>query len=188
MKSELFLDRFRLLALVDEIIQTDATKTPQEHRTIGYFVENYRKRFLQRDRFRRLISVEGDSDVDEGHSTKKARHMRHVPRSEVAAIFAAHAEWLLAYQLASRNHQQRRVNIQKWIGFCRTVWMRRNGARAAHKPSNIPDNKYLRGLALRLARYGRTADVWRTILERVYRVKKAKKVLHMLPPLGYAEI
>jgi hypothetical protein len=127
--SQNFLARYRLWALIDTIIVKDPHKTPVENRTIDWLVDNYLRHFRKRDIHHRIISDPArDSDVDDEGNTVRKRHVRHVPRSEIIGLFAAHAEWILAQHLASTSSAVRKLDIPSWISFCKEVKFARKAA------------------------------------------------------------
>lgn len=75
-------------------------ETPIEKRTIDWLVDRY------------LIRLQKNNS---------GRFPRHVSRAEVIGIFAAHADWILAQHLATAAKTVQKLNIQKWIFFCREV-------------------------------------------------------------------
>jgi hypothetical protein len=113
-RSQNFLARYRLWALIEHIILTDPRKTPVEDRTIDWLVDKYLARYKKGD-FRH--------DVE-----RNQRHPRHIPRAEIIGLFAAHAEWILAQHLATTSNAVRKLNIPSWIQFCRRVKSARKAA------------------------------------------------------------
>lgn len=121
-KSVDYLERYRLLALMQAIVDTDPDHTKLEDRDIDYFVAGYISRFAFTDKpaYSRYLYDSLDSDVDSDGNTTTRRHPRHLPRAEVKGLFAAHAEWILADQLAKRD-DKRVVGFAHWHTFCRDV-------------------------------------------------------------------
>ena len=126
--SQNFLARYRLWALIDNIIATDPHNTPLEHRTIHWLVDSYVARFRERDLYQRLIFDPSGDDVDGEGTTIKRRHLRHVPRAEIFGIFATHADWILAQHLASTSNTVQKLDIASWVSFCRQVKYARKAA------------------------------------------------------------
>lgn len=178
--SQDFLQRYRLWALIDEIIKTDPAKTPLEDRTIDWLVDNYINRFIKRDLYRRIIfDTDNDSDVDVQGTTSKKRYLRHVPRSEIVGIFAAHADWLLAQQLAPNSSALRKVNIPKWIAFCRRVKTARRDAWRNEVRWGLPygcdsDDADDDDTELDLSRFGNTQEFWNKRILRALQIPKPK--------------
>jgi hypothetical protein len=129
-RSQNFLERYRLWALIDDIIATDSRKTPIESRTIDWLVDSYLAHFRKRDLHKRLIFDARDEDVDEEGNTTKRRHRRHIPRAEIVGLFAAHAEWILAQHLATTSSAVRKLDIPSWISFCKRVKSARKAAKS----------------------------------------------------------
>src|ERR1700722_1474750 len=129
--SQHFLDRYRLLALMEDIVLTDVEQIPIRERSIDYFVSRYLERyaFTNYHRHHRHLYDPSDSDVDDDGTTTTPRHPRHIPRSEVINHFAAHSEWILVDQLAKRA-EKRVIDVIKWEQFCYRV---REGRREARK-------------------------------------------------------
>jgi hypothetical protein len=128
-RSQNFLARYRLWALIENVILTDPQKTPVKDRTIDWLVDNYLARYRKGDiHRRRLISEPRDKEVDVEGNTAKRHHLRHIPRAEIIGLFAAHAEWILAQHLATTSSAVRKLNIPSWIQFCQRVKSARKAA------------------------------------------------------------
>ncbi|KAF5370224.1 hypothetical protein D9615_010088 [Tricholomella constricta] len=153
--SQNFLARYRLWALIDEIIMTDPDQTAVEKRTIDWLVNNYLHRFKERDINRGFFTL---SCCDERMT--RQRFLRHVPRAEVVGLFAAHADWLLAQQLAPNTGTLRKVNIRKWIKFCAQVATARLEASNENSPWGLPYGGIPSEDVLDLSRFGQTKKFW----------------------------
>jgi len=163
-RSQNFLTRYRLWALIDDIIATDPRKTPPEDRTIDWLVDSYLARIRKRDARRRLIfHVFNDGDVNEEGDTTKRRYLRHIPRAELFGLFAAHAEWILAQQLATTSSAVRKLNIPSWISFCRRVKSGRRSARSNDLRWGLAygvDSDGEDGDEIDLSQFGQTREFW----------------------------
>ncbi|RDB28883.1 hypothetical protein Hypma_015527 [Hypsizygus marmoreus] len=170
--SENFFTRYRLWALVDEIIRTDPDKTPLEGRTINWLLKRYMKNFRRRDRTERLICT--DANLDSLTTTK--RHLRHIHRSEILGVIAAHADWLLAQQLAPNHAAFQKLNIAKWISFCRQVKIARKDARRKKvhwgEPTGFTSKQD--DYDLDLSRFGNTRDFWEKRIRNALKPSKSK--------------
>lgn len=180
--SQNFLTRYRLWALIDEIIKDDPDHTPLEDRTIDWLADRYLKRFRKRDRYRRhIFDVHNDVEVDLQGMTSKPRCLRHVPQSEVIGIFAAHADWLLAQHLISSSASLRKINISKWISFCRQVKMARREARCNQLRWGMPygvdsDTEDEESYYLDLSRFGNTQEFWEQRINNALKKSRVKLV------------
>ncbi|KAF9562151.1 hypothetical protein CPC08DRAFT_388359 [Agrocybe pediades] len=170
--SRNFLDRYRLRAAIDDLIERDKGQTPLEERTIDWLVRRYRDMIVSDDRNRpRMIP---DLSPDTEDSLPPARYPRHVSEAEVRGYFAAHAEWLLAHQLAKQG-TIRLLNIPRWIDFCKQVYSdsleaarhRVRWGLAHGEDVDWEFDEY--DLEQRLARFGQTEDFWRQQLLRIQR-------------------
>ena len=177
-----FLDRYRLRALIVELIELDHGETPLADRNIDWLVDRYFKHIIPRDLKNRIIK----DPLLEREFSQEPRHPRHIPVSEVRGYFASQAEWLLANQLASSSSSAnvRLVNIPQWISFCLQVRAevadaKRNGIRwgVPHETGTNLFRSSSQNLSLsqRLAKYGQTESFWAKKLENVISQRKAGK-------------
>ncbi|KAM6497696.1 hypothetical protein JOM56_005644 [Amanita muscaria] len=98
------------------------------------------------------------------------RHERHIPRSEVESSFASQCEWLLTHQLVPQSRSLWKLNMRKWVKFCRRSQIKQtravqNGYRArlphgVHEVDQSP-------LLVRLAKFGGTAEIWENKLKNL---------------------
>ena len=179
--SQKFLTRYRLWALIDDVIAKDRHNTPLENRTIDWLVDNYFSHFRKRDLYQRLIfDPSRDDDVDKDGTTTKQRYLRHVPRAEIFGIFAAHAEWILAQHLATTSNAVRKLDIPSWILFCQQVKRARKAAAlekvqwgVSHGVKNITKSH---GNDLDLAQFGQTPEFWARRIKTVTKKTTQKPV------------
>lgn len=179
--SRNFLDRYRLRAAIEEIIQSDTENTPLEARTIDWLIERYYQVILPRDKEHRIIS---DPTPNAEQPTASVRQPRHVSPAEIRGYFAAHADWLLAHQLA-RFGTVKILNIRKWIVFCKqahddAIDAARHGVRwgVAHgKEVNMGEYNLVKNLA----QYGQDEEFWRNQLRLVNKKKKAFEEVVVCP-------
>jgi hypothetical protein len=180
-----FLDRYRLRALIVELIELDHGETPLADRNIDWLLDRYFKHIIPRDLKNRIIT---DPSLEREISLEP-RHPRHIPLAEIKGYFASHAEWLLANQLASSSSSAnvRLVDIPQWISFCLQVRAevtdaRRNGIRwgIPHETGINSSERSSQNLSLsqRLAKYGQTESFWAKKLENVMAQRKARKTKH----------
>ncbi|KAF8642257.1 hypothetical protein AX16_009532 [Volvariella volvacea WC 439] len=163
-KSQDWLQRYRLLALLGHIVKDDPKSTPIERRTIEWIVEQYCARFMNDDKHQRIIypEVYDDSDIDGDGRSKRGRRPRHISKSELVSEWAVHCDWLLASQLAPSGRRQHLVNLREWIAFCEEV-------NRSRKNSNV--NSRVGKLEERLAEYANTAEWWRVKINGVLKDK-----------------
>lgn len=177
--SRNFLDRYRLRALIVELIELDQDETPLEDRNIDWLIDRYFEHILPRSLDNRIIT---DPSLDP-EILLEPRHPRHVSRAEIRGYFASQAEWLLANQLASSSISTnvKLVEIRQWISFCLQVRTevadaKRNGIKwgVPHKTGIYTSNNSL-NLPQSLAKYGQTESFWAKKLEHVNTQRKAGK-------------
>ena len=177
-----FLDRYRLRALIVELIELDHGETPLADRNIDWLLDRYFKYIIPRDLKNRIIT---DPSL-EREILLEPRHPRHIPHAEIRGYFASQAEWLLANQLASSSSSTnvRLVDIPQWISFCLQVRTevadaKRNGIRwgVPHETGTNLSKSSSKNLSLsqRLAKYGQTESFWAKKLENVIAQRKAGK-------------
>ena len=169
-----FLDRYRLRALIVELIELDHGETPLADRNIDWLLDRYFKCIIPRNLKNRIIT---DPSL-EREILLEPRHPRHIPLAEIRGYFASQAEWLLANQIASSSSSAnvRLVDVSQWISFCLQVRAevadaKRNGIiwGIPHKTGINPSKSSSQNLSLsrRLAMYGQTESFWAKKLENV---------------------
>lgn len=176
-RSQNFLARYRLWALIDNIIAKDPN-TPIEKRTIDWLVDNCLERFRKRDLHQRLIfDTAVDTHVEEKGTTKKRRHL---PRAEIVGLFAAHAEWILAQHLASTSHAVRKLDMPSWISFCRKVKSARRVAKSNHARWGLAYGVEVESdeddSDIDLSPFGSSREFWTKKLKATTIKKKAKPI------------
>ncbi|KAF8641109.1 hypothetical protein AX17_000752 [Amanita inopinata Kibby_2008] len=175
-KSQNFIARYRLWALIKAIIETDPDRTPLEKRTIDWLANEYLTRIgPTRDELRLP-----DSDTDRQGEKNTKRYLRHVSRSEVKGHFAAQAEWLLAQQLAPTHRNLWKINIKKWIKFCMQVRRAREEALRNNSQWGLPFGmQEVRDvpLAVQLSEYGGTRKFWEQKLQNIKDKVKSRRQL-----------
>jgi hypothetical protein len=183
--SRNFLDRYRLRALIVELIELDHGKTPLADRNIDWLLDRYFKHIIPRDLKNRIIT---DPSL-EREILLEPRHPRHIPLAEIRGYFASQAEWLLANQLASLSTSAnvKLVDIPQWISFCRQVRAEVVDAHnygikwgVPHKiGKDLKNHKKITfpnlSLSQSLAKYGQTESFWAKKLENVVAQRKAGK-------------
>ncbi|KAF9466306.1 hypothetical protein BDZ94DRAFT_1306300 [Collybia nuda] len=180
-ESQNFLARYRLWALMNEMIETDPKHTPVEDRTIDWLVRTYLRRFRARratDLHHRFIFDPNDSDVDSHGNTTTRRHLRRIPHADIRGHFAAHAEWILAQMVAPNSSAQYKLNITKWIEFCKQVKKERHIARSHGVEWGVPygSNHIVRKgeKGLDLTQFGMDVDFWAKKIKRATAKRKIK--------------
>ena len=176
--SRNFFDRYRLRALIDELITTDPENTPVEKRNIDWLIQRYLAHIQPKDAHRRIITdPELEKDI-----YSEPRHLNHLPRARIRHFFAAQAEWLLAHMLASRSKQVKLLNIKQWIRFCHearldAIEAKKHGIRWGVSHGSTVDAKRSYDLSRNLAKFGHTPVFWKRRLEIVTEKKeKTSKV------------
>ncbi|KAJ3516312.1 hypothetical protein NLJ89_g1207 [Agrocybe chaxingu] len=171
-----FFDRYRLRALIEDLIRTDPRKTPTEGRNIDWLVRQYLETIHTRDKDNRII-YDPPPDID---ASSEPRHLRHLPHAAVRGFFASQAEWLLAHQLASASKSVKLLNIAQWIHFCREVRQdaleaKKNGVRWGLPHGEIPDLTGAHYLARNLARFGFDEKYWAKRLKIAHKNQEISK-------------
>ena len=173
--SRNFLDRYRLRALVVELIELDNGETPLENRNIDWLIDRYFEHILPRSLHNRIIT---DPSL-EREISREPRHPRHVSRAEIRGYFASQAEWLLANQLASNSNSAnvRLVDIRQWISFCLQVRTEVADAKNSGVRWGVPHRIVIdlsNSLSQNLAKYGQTEAFWAKRLDNVSQQKPGK--------------
>ena len=183
--SRNFLDRYRLRAVIVELIEIDNGKTPLEDRNIDWLINLYIQHIIPRDLKNRIIT---DPILEQPEILLEPRHPRHIPVAEIKGYFASQADWILANQLASLSTSAnvKLVDIPQWISFCLQVRAEvadasNHGVRwgVPHKTGKDLKNhrKWLLSpsLSQSLARFGQTESFWAKKLENVVAQRKKTK-------------
>jgi hypothetical protein len=181
--SRNFLDRYRLRALIVELIELDHGETPLADRNIDWLIDRYIKYIIPRSLNSRIIT---DPSL-EREILLEPRHPRHVSHAEIRGYFASHAEWLLANQLASLSTSAnvKLVDIRQWIHFCLQVRRevadaKRNAIRwgVPHKSAIDSSKNSSQDLPLSksLAKYGQTESFWAKKLDNVNAQRKTERI------------
>ncbi len=173
--SRNFFDRYRLRALIEQLIDTDRDNTPLENRTIDWLIERYLAEIHPRDAHNRIIADPNpESDI-----SSEPRHLNHLPRARIRHYFAAQAEWLLAHMIATSSKQVKLLNIEQWIRFCRqshndSIEARKNGVRwgVPHGAGNQSNGSY--DLCHNMAKFGHDYAFWKRKLHIINQRKKDK--------------
>ena len=164
--SRNFFDRYRLRALIDELIATDPENTPVENRNIDWLIQRYLAHIHPKDAHRRIITdPELEKDI-----YSEPRHLNHLPRARIRHFFAAQAEWLLAHMLVSRSKQVKLLNTKQWIRFCHearldAIEAKKHGIRWGVSHGSTVDAKRSYDLSRNLAKFGHTPMFWKRRLE-----------------------
>jgi len=182
-KSQNFVMRYRLWALINKIIEADANTTPIPKRTVRWLVERSLEKLRSADPEFRDIAArynDGEDDGDEessessseteGEGANRPFRPRHISPSEVKGIYASQAEWLLAQQLAPRHKNNWKVNMKKWVEFCRNIQLARREAGRHGVRWGLPFGvSQVRDvpLAERLAQHGADVKFWETKLQNL---------------------
>ncbi|CAA7260044.1 unnamed protein product [Cyclocybe aegerita] len=174
--SRNFFDRYRLRALIEDLIRTDRQKTPLEGRNIDWLVRQYLETIHPRDKDNRII-YDPPPDID---ASSEPRHLRHLPHAAVRGYFASHAEWLLAHQIASASKSVKLLDIPQWIHFCREVRQdaleaKKNGVRWGLPHGEESELTGPHNLARSLARFGFDAKYWAKRLKIAHKNQENSK-------------
>lgn len=159
--------------MIVELIELDQGQTRLADRNIDWIIDRYFQHIIPHDLKNRIIT---DPSL-EHEILLEPRLPQHIPRAEIRGYFAAHAEWLLANQLASISTSANvgLVDIPQWISFCLQVraevaeenhgirWGPGVPRKTAHKKRDLNSTPS----SLSLAKYGQTESFWAKMLENV---------------------
>lgn len=176
--SRNFFDRYRLRALIVQLIETDKDRTPVEGRNIDWLIQRYLDEIHPRDSHNRII-------VDPSllaEISSEPRHLNYLPQARIRHHFAAQAEWLLAHMIASSSKQVKLLNIDQWIQFCRqshrdSIQADKCGVRWGLAHGAKVDAQGAYSLSRNLAEFGHNQSFWKKKLEIIRRNRtKERKV------------
>lgn len=126
-RSELYLDRYRLLNTMTHIASQDPSVPPVK-RDITFFVKGYFQHcaYPEHAKTQRLLCKARDKDlIDPAQGLlRRPRLLRQVHRAEVYAAFAEHAEWIRDEQRA-RQKQRRIIDLDVWNAFIKDAKLQR---------------------------------------------------------------
>lgn len=179
-RSHKYLERYRLLAMVDKFIRSK--ETPITDHTIDWLIESIREYHSVDGSERRILYGSDDSEIgtdDEGNRGKlrRRRHSLHLSKAEARAVLAKDARWLLAEHLY-RRADKRSLSIRALCRFCSEIahgkrWNGRGRPRVGDEAFealfdfDINLNKYWRK--------GKTRAEWQRMLDRALQYEKGKK-------------
>ncbi|TFK47560.1 hypothetical protein OE88DRAFT_1665753 [Heliocybe sulcata] len=121
-RSERYLDRYRVLAAMTHISKQDNGATELSKRDIRFWVKGYLAHcaYPESNTKQRLLFRKNDKDLlrvtdasQEAGLLNKHRKLRTVHRAEASAVFAEHAEWIMEEQ-ESRRPDRRIVDLGIW--------------------------------------------------------------------------
>lgn len=156
--SMLWFRRYYLWHTMRDIVDDDKKDnqpyhTPIQHRTIDWFIEQYRRRSSEQE------------------SARAPRHMpRYLDDTDLRGMFADHCEWLLGTQIATFSSTIQLFNTSNWVDFCKKVqWSRRESAQdqsrgtkriwGVARGSSLED--FSKDDPFGLERFGGTKEEWR---------------------------
>ncbi|SJL05616.1 uncharacterized protein ARMOST_08967 [Armillaria ostoyae] len=197
-RSHKYLERYRLLAMVDEFVKV--TKTSIADYTIDWLIECIRQRHDVDSSERRILYDSEDSEIeieiewdDEGHRGKlrRPRRARHLSKAEARSVLAKDARWLLAEQL-ERRANKRTLSVHALCRFCSEIArMKRWSGRRRPRVGNEASAMALFGFDINLNKYYRkrkTLAEWQKELKRAVKYEKEKKSkAESLPILAVGE-
>ncbi|CAK5277240.1 unnamed protein product [Mycena citricolor] len=162
--SRNFLARYRLVALISEIVSDPAYNLTLYSLDMdvlenAYLIKHERERLSYR-----AIAAQPDQVAIEGR-------LRHLSRAEIRSEFAAHAAWLLGFYIRSRNCY---LNVRVWCEFIGKTQAARRSLNNGQWGRTYEDNEIwdsrtagdAHSIALTLAKFGGTVDEWEKLLDR----------------------
>ncbi len=184
-RSHKYLERYRLLAMVDEFVK--ATETSLANYTIDWLIECIRQRHDVDNSERRILYDSEDSEIeieiewdDEGNRGKlrRPRRARHLSKAEARSVLAKDARWLLAEQL-KRRANKRTLSVYALCRFCSEIArMKRWNGRRRPRVGNELSAMALFGFDINLNKYyrkGKTKAEWQKELKRAVKYEREKK-------------
>ncbi|KAF9057954.1 hypothetical protein BJ165DRAFT_95330 [Panaeolus papilionaceus] len=181
LRSRAFLERSQLLLLLRKFIEEDEHKTPLHKRDLSWLTDCYYSMGLPQAVSSYLRYNQPIREVL--RISTEPRHVRHLAHAHIRGVFAQHAEWLLAVQVATASKNAQMLDIPSWIAFCRDAQEDSLSARNSGYPWGIfhsgaegAQHARFEKLAARLARFGDTKEEWeRRLKNSVKRAHKQKK-------------
>lgn len=178
LRSRAFLERSQLLLLLRKFIEEDEHKTPLHKRDLSWLTDCYYSMGLPQAVSSYLRYNQPIREVL--RISTEPRHVRHLAHAHIRGVFAQHAEWLLAVQVATASKNAQMLDIPSWIAFCRDAQEDSLSARNSGYPWGIfhsgaegAQHARFEKLAARLARFGDTKEEWERRLKNS--VKRAHK-------------
>lgn len=122
--SQNYFERWRMHRLIREIVSSDPDISVEDRRItwlVTKVIEHHETNSLK------FCAIPHPKDKKQGKvdrhgriiSPPAARALRHIPRAEIAHIFATHGEWFLAQSLLETGEPL--VNLEEWHRFCMAV-------------------------------------------------------------------
>ncbi|TFK30438.1 hypothetical protein FA15DRAFT_7972 [Coprinopsis marcescibilis] len=191
--SRNFLERYQLFRVMKHISDEDNNRTPFHARTMEWWTTRYIDTFRKEDLHRRIIynfdsKIQDGGNVSADGTIKRKRFLRHLARADIEGRFAAHAEWLLANQIASAASYIQLFDTSYWVKYCRNlVSARKEAAKRAAKGERkwgIPHGEpvgYRKDDEFGFERFGSNLSVWNKKLESA--LKRTEKPLDGEPSL-----
>ncbi|KAK0233096.1 hypothetical protein IW262DRAFT_1328664 [Armillaria fumosa] len=186
-RSHRYLERYRLLAMVDEFVK--ATETSVADCTIDWLIQCIRQRHDVDSSERRILYDSEDSEIeieiewdDEGSRGKlrRPRRARHLSKAEARSVLAKDAKWLLAEQLG-RRADKRTLSVHALCRFCSEIArMKQWNGKRRPRVDNEVSAMALFGFDINLNKYyrkGKTKVQWQKELKRAvkYEIEKKRK-------------
>ncbi|KAJ6490487.1 hypothetical protein DFH09DRAFT_1208675 [Mycena vulgaris] len=168
--SRNFLERYRLVALIAEIMATEEYNLkPNDKVEVENFVTAYLfKHTGERLSYAAIFSSDDDTPVEP--------LLRHVSRAEVRSIFAAHSGWLLAFYLLGRQNRCP-IDIRSWCDFIHKVRVAKGASSSRNWSETYEDDEIWdpdtgdspASIAKTLANFGDTPANWEAKLLRAFK-------------------
>ncbi|KAJ7112436.1 hypothetical protein C8R43DRAFT_152254 [Mycena crocata] len=165
--SRNFLERYRLVALIKEIMANPEYNLTPNCAEVDILVEAYLRRYKEDKEWSHSIIFANPSIA-----APEEPLLRHVPHAEVRGIFAAHSAWLLAFYLRGPRVKCP-IDIRAWCEFITKV----RAAKASRKSGNwsrtreddeiwaSDDENTPAAIAKTLEKFGGTAAEWEKRLQ-----------------------
>ncbi|KAJ7461487.1 hypothetical protein FB451DRAFT_484218 [Mycena latifolia] len=166
--SRNFLERYRLVALISEII--DKYKITSNSMEVDNFVTAY---LLQHKENRLSHGVIFNEDIDNPPVNPL---LRHISRAEIRSIFAAHSAWLLAFYLLPKQSNKNPINVRSWCDFIGKVRIAKAASKSGSWGKTYEDDEIwdpdtgsgVASIAKTLEKFGSTAAEWEKKLTKAY--------------------
>ncbi|KAJ7085726.1 hypothetical protein B0H15DRAFT_366086 [Mycena belliarum] len=170
-RSRNFLERYRLVALIDQIMKNptyfqDDMEFDSKKMEVDHFVAAYLMQHKQNGLSHAAI-FSSEDDPPPGKP-----FLRHISRAEIRAIFAAHSGWLLAFYLLARKKNP--LEVRSWCDFMHKVRIAKAASASGSWGETYEDEEIwdsdtgedLASIAKTLAKFGGTPARWEKTLKK----------------------
>ncbi|KAK0208214.1 hypothetical protein DFS33DRAFT_422947 [Desarmillaria ectypa] len=182
-RSHRYLERYRLLAMVDEFVKTRGLSVADN--TIDWLIKCIRQRhdsserriLYDSDDSETEVDVEMDDERNRG-KLRRRRRARHLSKAEARAVLAKDARWLLAEHL-HRRADKRSLSVRALCRFCSEIaHMKRWNGRRPRVGNEVSDTALFH-FDINFNKYwtnGKTKEEWQRKLNHALQYEKEEKI------------